>query len=167
MEVPGSVVVASIEGTRPILVEIQALVSPTAFGTARRTTLGFDPNRVALLVAIVEKKMGLQLTGHDIFVNVAGGVRLDEPAVDLGCIVAVASSFLDRPVDPHTLVLGEVGLAGEVRAIGQAETRLKEGATLGFKRCVLPESSRRQLPSIDGVELLGVQTLKEVWEAIF
>jgi DNA repair protein RadA/Sms len=167
MEVPGSVVVASIEGTRPILVEIQALVSPTAFGTARRTTLGFDPNRVALLVAIVEKKMGLQLTGHDIFVNVAGGVRLDEPAVDLGCIVAVASSFLDRPVDPHTLVLGEVGLAGEVRAIGQTETRLKEGATLGFKRCVLPESSRRQLPSIDGVELLGVQTLQEVWEAIF
>jgi DNA repair protein RadA/Sms len=167
MEVPGSVVVASIEGTRPILVEIQALVSPTAFGTARRTTLGLDPNRVALLVAIVEKKMGLQLTGHDIFVNVAGGVRLDEPAVDLGCIVAVASSFLDRPVDPHTLVLGEVGLAGEVRAIGQTETRLKEGATLGFKRCVLPESSRRQLPPVDGVELVGVQTLQEVWEAIF
>jgi DNA repair protein RadA/Sms len=167
MEVPGSVVVASIEGTRPILVEIQALVSPTAFGTARRTTLGLDPNRVALLVAIVEKKMGLQLTGHDIFVNVAGGVRLDEPAVDLGCIVAVASSFLDRPVDAHTLVLGEVGLAGEVRAIGQTETRLKEGATLGFKRCVLPESSRRQLPPIDGVEMVGVQTLQEVWDAIF
>jgi DNA repair protein RadA/Sms len=167
IDAPGSVVVASIEGTRPILVEIQALVSPTAFGTARRTTLGLDPNRVALLVAIVEKKMGLQLTGHDIFVNVAGGVCVDEPAVDLGCIAAVASSFLDRPVDPHTLVLGEVGLAGEVRAIGQTETRLKEGATLGFKRCVLPESSRRQLPPIDGVEIIGVQTLGEAWEAIF
>jgi DNA repair protein RadA/Sms len=167
VDVPGSVVVASMEGTRPILVELQALVSPTALGTPRRTTLGLDHNRIALLVAILEKKMGLQLAGHDIFVNVAGGVRLDEPAADLGAVVAVASSFLDRPIDPHTLVLGEVGLAGEVRAIGQTEVRVREGAKLGFRRCLLPESSRRQLPALDGVELRGVRSLDEAWELLF
>jgi DNA repair protein RadA/Sms len=167
VDVPGSVVVASIEGTRPILVELQALVSPSSLGTPRRTTLGMDPNRVALLVAILEKKMGLQMTGHDIFLNVAGGVRLDEPAADLGAVLAVASSFLNRPVDPHTLIAGEVGLAGEVRAIGQAEARVREGAKLGFKRCLLPESSRRQLPPIDGVEMRGVQSLNDAWEILF
>ncbi len=167
LDVPGSVVVASIEGTRPILVELQALVSPTVLGTPRRTTLGLDHNRAALLVAVLEKKMGLQLTGHDIFVNVAGGVRLDEPAADLGTIVAVASSFLDRPVDPHTLIIGEVGLAGEVRAVGQAETRVREGATLGFKRCLLPAGSRRQLPPVEGMELCGVQSLQDAWDLLF
>ena len=167
VDVPGSVVIASIEGTRPILVELQALVSPSSLGTPRRTTLGMDHNRVALLVAILEKKMGLQLTGHDIFLNVAGGVRLDEPAADLGAVLAVASSFLNRPVDPHTLIAGEVGLAGEVRAIGQAEARVREGAKLGFRRCVLPESSRRQLPPIEGVELRGVQSLNDAWELLF
>jgi DNA repair protein RadA/Sms len=167
VDVPGSVVVASIEGTRPILVEIQALVSSSALGTARRTTLGMDHNRVALLVAILEKKMGLQLAGQDIFVNVAGGVRLDEPAADLGALVAVASSFLDRPVDPHTLIIGEVGLAGEVRAIGQVEARVREGGKLGFRRCVLPESSRRQLPALSGVELRGVASLNEAWDFLF
>jgi DNA repair protein RadA/Sms len=166
VDVPGSVVIASIEGTRPILVELQALVSPTAFGTPRRTTIGVDHNRIALLVAILEKKMGLQMTGHDIFVNVAGGVRIDEPAADLGAIVAVASSFLDRPVDPSTLILGEVGLAGEVRAVGQVETRVREGAKLGFKRCVVPEGSRRQLPEIAGVDVRGVQSLREAWEIL-
>jgi len=167
VDVPGSVVVASIEGTRPILVELQALVSPSSLGTPRRTTLGMDHNRVALLVAILEKKMGLQLTGHDIFLNVAGGVQLDEPAADLGAVLAVASSFLNRPVDPHTLIAGEVGLAGEVRAIGQAEARAREGAKLGFRRCVLPETSRRQLPAIDGVAMCGVQSLNEAWELLF
>jgi DNA repair protein RadA/Sms len=167
VDVPGSVVIASLEGTRPILVELQALVSPTALGTPRRTTLGVDHNRVALLVAILEKKMGLQMHGHDIFLNVAGGVRLDEPAADLGAVVAVASSFLDKPVDPHTLIVGEVGLAGEVRAIGQAEARVREGAKLGFKRCLLPETSRRQLPAIDGVEVVGVASLREAWDLLF
>jgi DNA repair protein RadA/Sms len=167
VDVPGSVVIASIEGTRPILVELQALVSPTAFGTARRTTLGVDHNRVALLVAVLEKKMGLQLMGHDIFVNVAGGVRIEEPAVDLGIVAAVASSFLDKPVDANTLLLGEVGLAGEVRAIGQAETRVREGAKLGFTRCILPEASLRQLPAIDGVTLHGVRALSDAWEVLF
>jgi len=167
VDVPGSAVIASIEGTRPILVELQALVSPSSLGTPRRTTLGMDPNRVALLVAILEKKMGLQLIGHDIFLNVAGGVRLDEPAADLGAVLAVASSFLNRPIDPHTLIAGEVGLAGEVRAIGQAEARVREGAKLGFKRCILPDSSRRQLPAIDGVELRGVQSLNDAWDVLF
>jgi DNA repair protein RadA/Sms len=167
VDVPGSVVIASLEGTRPILVELQALVSPSSLGTPRRTTLGMDPNRVALLVAILEKKMGLQMTGHDIFLNVAGGVRLDEPAADLGAVIAVASSFLNRPVDPHTLLAGEVGLAGEVRAIGQAEARVREGAKLGFRRCIVPESSRRQLPAVEGVEVKGVQSLGEAWEAVF
>jgi DNA repair protein RadA/Sms len=166
-DAPGSVVVASVEGTRPILVELQALVSPTSLGTPRRTTLGLDPNRVALLVAILEKKMGLHLAAHDIFVNVAGGVRLDEPAADLGALVAVASSFLDRPIDPHTLVLGEVGLAGEVRAVGQIEMRLREGAKLGFRRCIIPEASRRQLPNFDSLEVLGVQSLQSAWELLF
>jgi len=167
VDVPGSVVVASLEGTRPILVELQALVSPTALGTPRRTTLGLDHNRVALLVAILEKKMGLQLSSHDIFLNVAGGVRIDEPAADLGAVVAVASSFLDRPVDPHTLVIGEVGLAGEVRAIGQAEARVREAAKLGFARCILPEGARRQLPAVAGVEVCGVQSLQEAWDLLF
>jgi len=167
VDVPGSVVVASMEGTRPILVELQALVSPTALGTARRTTLGLDHNRVALLVAILEKKMGLQLSSHDIFLNVAGGVRIDEPAADLGAVLAVASSFLDRPIDPHTLVIGEVGLAGEVRSIGQAEARVREAAKLGFARCILPEGARRQLPIVAGVEVRGVQSLQEAWDLLF
>jgi len=167
VEVPGSVVVSSIEGTRPILVEVQALVSPTAFGTPRRTTLGIDPNRVALLIAVLEKKMGLHLLGHDVFVNVAGGVRIDEPAVDLGVLAAVASSFLDRPVDPCTLLIGEVGLAGEVRAVGQAEARVREAVKLGFSRCILPESSRRQLPAVNGIELLGVSSLVGAWDLLF
>jgi DNA repair protein RadA/Sms len=166
-DVPGSVVIASLEGTRPILVELQALVSPTALGTPRRTTLGMDHNRVALLVAILEKKMGLQLHGHDIFLNVAGGVRLDEPAADLGALVAVASSFLDKPIDPQTLIVGEVGLAGEVRAISQAEARVREGGKLGFTRCLLPESSRKQLPAVPGVELRGVSSLSEAWDFLF
>ena len=167
VEVPGSVVVASLEGTRPILVEVQALVSPTSFGTPRRTTLGIDPNRVALLIAVLEKKMGLHLIGQDVFVNVAGGVRLDDPAVDLGVIAAVASSFLDKPVHPRTLLIGEVGLAGEVRAVGQIETRVGEATKLGFTRCILPESSRRQLPAFEGVEILGVSTLNQAWDQLF
>ena len=166
-EVPGSVVIASIEGTRPILVEVQALVSPTSFGTPRRTTLGFDPNRVAVLIAVLEKKMGIHLLGQDVFVNVAGGVRIDEPAADLGVIAAVASSFLDKPVDPRTLLIGEVGLAGEVRAISQVDTRVREAMKLGFARCILPESSRRQLPALEDMEVLGVSSLADAWQLLF
>lgn len=166
-DVPGSAVVATVEGTRPILVEVQALVSATSFGTPRRTTLGVDPNRVALLIAILEKKMGLQLLGHDVFVNVAGGVRLDEPAVDLGVAAAIASSFLDRPIDPHVLLVGELGLAGEVRAVGNVELRVREGAKLGFRRSLVPEAVRQQVPPLDGVDVRGVRTIQEVWETLF
>src|SRR5512136_2043854 len=123
--VAGSVVVPSLEGTRPILVEIQALVSSSNLGMPRRTAIGVDYNRVSLLVAVLDKICGLHLSGSDIFINVAGGVRVEEPAVDLGLVAAMASSFLDRPIDPHTVVLGEVGLTGEVRAVSQMEVRVK------------------------------------------
>ncbi len=166
-EVPGSVVIASMEGTRPILVEVQALVSSSSLGTPRRTTLGIDHNRVALLVAVLEKKMGVHLLGQDVFVNVAGGVRVDEPAVDLGVVAAIASSFLDKPVDARTVLIGEVGLAGEVRAVGQVETRVREASKLGFRRCIVPESSRRQIAISDEMELVGVTSLSEAWEQLF
>ena len=167
VEVPGSVVVASVEGTRPILVEVQALVSASSFGTPRRTTLGVDPNRVALLIAVLEKKMGIHLLGQDVFVNVAGGVRIDEPAADLGVVAAVASSFLDKPVDARTLLIGEVGLAGEVRAVSQVEARVREAMKLGFSRCILPLASRRQLPTFDGMDLLAISSLAEAWDLLF
>jgi DNA repair protein RadA/Sms len=165
--VAGSVVIAAIEGTRPILVELQALVTPSAFGTPRRTTLGIDSNRLALLVAVLEKKVGLHLTGQDIFLNVAGGFSIDEPAADLGAIVAVASSFLDRPIEPTTLVIGEVGLAGEVRAIHQAELRVREARKLGFRRCILPAASERRIGGASGCELVGVDSLDAVWRVLF
>ena len=111
--------------------------------------------------------MGLHLAGHDVFVNVAGGVRLDEPATDLGALTAVASSFLDRPIDPRTLVVGEVGLAGEVRAVGQIEPRIREGAKLGFRRCVLPATSLRQVPVSADIELCGVRSLQDAWDVLF
>jgi DNA repair protein RadA/Sms len=165
--VAGSVVVAAIEGTRPILVELQALVTPSAFGTPRRTTLGIDSNRLALLVAVLEKKVGLHLTGQDIFLNVAGGFSIDEPAADLGAVAAVASSFLDRPIEPGTLLIGEVGLAGEVRAIHQAEARVREARKMGFRRCLLPAASERRLGASDGCELVGVESLDGVWKVLF
>lgn len=164
--VSGSLVVATIEGSRPLLVELQALVTSSSFGTPRRTTIGVDHNRLALLVAVLEKKVGLSLSGQDIFLNVAGGIRLNEPAADLGMALAVASSHLDRVIDPQTLVLGEVGLAGEVRAITQPEQRVREAAKLGFTRCIFPEGSRKQVNSSD-MELIGVRTLEEALERLF
>ncbi|MBR9982442.1 MAG: DNA repair protein RadA [Desulfatitalea sp.] len=166
-DAPGSVVTASMEGTRPILVELQALVSSSNLGTARRTVLGLDPQRVALLVAVMEKKLGLQMIGHDIFMNVAGGVKIDEPAVDLAVLAAIASSFLDKPVDGDTLVLGEVGLAGEVRAIGNMESRLAEAAKMGFHRCLAPRSSLKRLEAPDPIRVIGVRTVAEAMEALF
>ena len=149
--VSGSVVVASLEGSRPLLVELQALVTASSLGVPRRTTIGVDHNRLSLLIAVLEKKVGLTLAGQDIFMNVAGGVKLNEPAADLGMITAVASSHLDRTVEPHTLLLGEVGLAGEVRGITQPEVRVKEAAKLGFSRCILPAGNLKQVKA-KGVE---------------
>jgi len=164
--VPGSVVTASMEGTRPILVELQALASSTNFGTPRRTILGLDQNRVALLVAVMEKKLGMHLLGHDIFMNVAGGVRVDEPAVDLGIVSAVASSFLDQPIKNGTVVFGEVGLAGEVRAIGQIEKRLAEAEKMGFSKCIIPESNLKRAADAEGIELAGIKTIEDAMEAL-
>lgn len=163
----GSAVIPALEGSRPILVELQALVSGSSFGTPRRTAIGIDHNRVSLLVAVLEKKVGLSLLAQDIFVNVAGGVRLDEPAVDLGIVAALASSHSNRPVPPRTILFGEVGLAGEVRAVSRPELRVKEAARLGFDRCVLPSGSLKNMEVPPGMELIGVRSAAEALESIF
>ena len=167
LQAPGSAVVCSMEGTRPILVELQALVSPSFLAVPRRTTIGVDHNRVALLVAVLEKKMGVKLFNQDIFVNVAGGVQVDEPGVDLGIIAAVASSYEEKAIDPRTVIFGEVGLAGEIRGIAQAEARVKEAGKLGFERCILPTSNSSQLGHIKNPELSGVGSLNECWQILF
>lgn len=164
---PGSVVLPSVEGTRPILVEVQALVSPTNLGTARRTAIGADQQRLSLLCAVLEKKAGLDMYGHDIFLNIAGGMRIDEPALDLGVICALASSLLERPIPSTTVVCGEVGLAGEVRAIGHVDVRIREAHRLGFSRFVLPKSNKERLTWEPGIELIGVANLQELMEVVF
>ncbi|HVO66976.1 MAG TPA: DNA repair protein RadA [Syntrophales bacterium] len=163
----GSVVVPSIEGTRPILIEIQSLVSPTNFGMPRRTTIGVDPNRVSLLAAVMDKICGFRLSGHDIFINVAGGIKVDEPAVDLGIVASMASSFLDRPIDPGTVVFGEVGLTGEVRGISQMDIRIKEAARMGFRRCILPQTPSRNGSLEKKMEFIKVSNLKNLMECLF
>ncbi len=164
---PGSVVAASMEGTRPILVELQALVSSTSFGTPRRTILGLDQNRVALLVAVMEKQLGMHLMGHDIFMNVAGGVKIIEPAIDMGIVSAIASSFLDRPIRKDTMVVGEVGLAGEVRAVGNVDIRISEARKMGFTRIVAPAGSLKRLRRPKDVTLEGVDTVGAAVELLF
>ncbi len=163
----GSVVVPSIEGTRPILIEIQSLVNPTNFGMPRRTTIGVDHNRVALLAAVMDKVCGYRLSGHDIFINVAGGMKVDEPAVDLGIVASMASSFLDKPIDKGTVVFGEVGLAGEVRGISQMDIRIKEAARMGFKRCIIPQTSSRNGFAEKKIECIRVNSLKKLLEYLF
>jgi len=166
-EAPGSVVTASMEGTRPILVELQALVSGSSYGTPRRTILGLDPNRVALLAAVMEKKLGLHLIGQDVFMKVAGGVKVDEPAVDLAVVAAMASSFMDKAVPEGTLVLGEVGLTGEVRAVGHVDIRATEAAKMGFRRCIVPYSNLPRLPARSTAQITGVRSLEEALETLF
>ncbi len=165
--VSGSVVVASMEGTRPLLVELQALVSTSKYGTGKRMTVGVDANRVSLLMAMLEKRVGMQLIGDDVFINVAGGMELDEPAVDLGLVAAIASSFRNRPIDERSLVFGEVGLAGEVRAIAQASTRLREALALGFRRAIIPQTNLAGLPRLDdALEIVGVKSVAEALDAL-
>jgi len=164
---PGSAVTASMEGTRPILVELQALASSTSFGTPRRTILGLDANRVALLAAVMEKQLGMHLMGYDIFMNVAGGVRVIEPAVDMAIVSAIASSFLDKPVADGTVVLGEVGLTGEVRAIGQVDSRVAEIKKMGFKRCLVPDGNFKRIRDIKGIQVAGIKSVSEAVEALF
>ena len=163
----GSAVVPALEGSRPILVELQALVSGSSYGTPRRTTMGIDHNRVSLLVAVLEKKVGLSLLAQDIFLNVAGGVRLAEPAVDLGVMAALASSHLNKPIPPRTILFGEVGLAGEVRAVSRPELRVKEAARLGFDRCLLPAGNLKNLEAPPGMVLIGVRRAEEALDGLF
>ena len=165
LDASGSVVTASLEGSRTLLVEIQALVTPSTYGTPRRTTIGVDSNRLALLVAVLEKKAGLHLGGQDIFLNVAGGARLTEPAADLAMLLAVASSHLDRPIAADAVVFGEVGLAGEVRAVNQPEPRLGEAAKLGFQQAVLPGGNLKRLGDA-GLKLQGVTNVQEALDAL-
>ena len=165
--VAGSVVTACMEGTRPLLVEIQALVSETKYGTGRRMTQGVDQNRVALLMAMLEKRLGLQMLGDDVFVNIAGGLEVDEPAVDLGVVVAITSSFKNIPIDAHTTVFGEVGLTGEVRGTTQAAVRAREAQALGFKKIVMPGSNKSGLEGLLGVDVVGVKSVEEALAELF
>jgi DNA repair protein RadA/Sms len=167
INVSGSVVISSVEGSRPILVELQALVSPTSFAVPRRTTIGVDHNRVSLLVAVLEKKVGMSLANHDIFLNVAGGVRINEPAVDLGIIASIASNYFDKPIDPKTVVFGEVGLGGEIRGISQGDMRLKESEKLGFTQCILPKANKKTCKGKMDIKLIGVNTVEEALEILF
>jgi DNA repair protein RadA/Sms len=164
-DVPGSVIVSSLEGTRPLLLELQALVSPASFGTPRRTVLGVDYNRACLLLAVLEKRGGMPLGSQDVFVNVAGGGRVTEPAADLGVVIAAASSYMDRPARGDVVVMGEVGLTGEIRAVTGIEARVKEAAALGFSEAVVPRSNLTE-----GVRLalpaLGVGTIHEAIDAL-
>jgi len=165
--VAGSIVTACMEGTRPVLVEIQALVSGSKYGTGRRMTQGVDQNRVSLLIAMLEKRTGLQLIGDDVFVNIAGGLEVDEPAADLGVVAAIASSSRNMTVDPHTAVFGEVGLTGEVRGAMQPAVRAREAQALGFKKILMPASNAVGLERLLGVRVVGVRSVEEAMEELF
>jgi DNA repair protein RadA/Sms len=166
---PGSAVLCSVEGSRPILVEVQALVSSSTYGTARRMASGLDQQRLSLLLAVLEKRAGLNLAGDDVFVNVAGGMTVDEPASDLGVLAAIASSFRNRIISPTTAMFGEVGLAGEVRGITQAALRVREAAQMGFRRCVMPAANIDPADRRDGdnsCDLVGVRSVGEALDAL-
>lgn len=162
----GSVVACSIEGTRPLLIEIQALVCDTNFGMPRRTATGTDYNRVNLLMAVLEKRIGLHLANCDAYVNIAGGIRMNEPAIDLGIVMAIVSSYKNRPVDERMIVFGEVGLSGEVRAVNMPEQRVTEAKKLGFETCVVPEVSLDMVKGIKGIKIIGVKTINDAMNLI-
>lgn len=162
----GSVVVCSIEGTRPILIEIQALVTQTNFGLPRRTSVGIDYNRVNLLMAVLEKRAQLSLGNCDAYVNLAGGMKLGEPAIDLGIIIAIVSSYRNRAIDPDTIIFGEVGLSGEVRGVSMAEQRVAEAEKMGFKTCILPKANLDAIKNTYQIHLVGVNNIKESLENI-
>ena len=166
-DVPGSVVIPCIEGTRPVLVEIQALVGPSPLGMPRRTAIGVDHNRISLLVAVLGKRLGMELGDQDIFVNVAGGLKVDEPAADLGIVSAMMSSFLNRPVDRNLVVFGEVGLAGEIRGVSQPDLRIREAKKMGFSRCLLSRNNFEGANPPDNIELCGVESIQELYDLLF
>jgi DNA repair protein RadA/Sms len=163
--VAGSTVVASMEGTRPLLVELQALVTPTHFPSPRRMASGFDHNRMSLVIAVLEKRMGMFLQNQDAYLNVAGGVKLDEPAADLAAAVSLASSLKDLPTRPFDIIFGEVGLTGEVRAVSRAEQRVKEAHKLGFKRVIMPEQSMKGWQPPKDIQIIGVTTVAQALKA--
>ena len=162
---PGSAVVCILEGTRPLLVEVQALVSKSGFTLPRRQTSGIDYNRAVLLTAVLEKKLGFILAQQDIFVNVAGGIKINEPGADLAIVLAIASSFKNRPVAENTVIIGEVGLAGEVRAVNHMEKRIKEAAKLGFSRAIIPSENAAEISNIAEIKVDGVKNIREAVEA--
>lgn len=162
----GCVVACTVEGTRPLMVEMQALVCHSNFGIPRRQATGVDFNRVNLLMAVLEKRLGLQMSGCDAYVNLAGGIRIQEPAVDLGMVMAIVSSFKNRPVDESTVVFGEVGLSGEVRAVSLAEQRLQETVKLGFTTCVMPKANADMLKNTKSIKVIGVSNVQEAIELI-
>ena len=164
--VSGSTVVCAMEGTRPVLVEIQALVTPSSYGTPQRTATGVDGKRLQMILAVLEKRAGLAFSDYDVFVNVAGGVKLGEPAVDLGVAIAAASSFRDIPTDTGTVLIGEVGLGGEIRTVSQVEPRLKEAAKLGFDRATIPQNNVERLTSPFDIDVIGAKKLYDVVEAV-
>jgi DNA repair protein RadA/Sms len=163
---PGSAVLCCVEGSRPVLVEVQALVSTTTYGNARRMTSGLDQNRLSLLLAVLEKRAGLNLLGDDVFVNVAGGIAVEEPAADLAIVAAVASSVRNRPIKTGTAMFGEVGLAGEVRGISQSAMRVREAAQMGFTRCIVPQGSSPGENAPEGFELITVKTVAEALDQL-
>ncbi len=166
-DAPGSVVIPCIEGTRPLLVEVQALVSTSPLGMPRRTAVGIDHNRLSLLVAVLGKRMGMDLGDQDVFINVAGGMRVEEPAADLGIIAAIMSSYLDRLVDKRLVMFGEVGLAGEVRGVSQPNLRVREAQKLGFTRCLLSKSNSESSGFPHGIELAGIESIQQLYEQLF
>ncbi|MBQ6932997.1 MAG: DNA repair protein RadA [Clostridia bacterium] len=165
--VSGSCVVATLEGTRPVLTEIQGLVTKSSFGSARRTAAGIDYNRFVLILAILEKRLGMMLSSYDAYINVVGGIRIDEPAVDLGIAVAIASSYLDKPVSPDVVLLGEIGLSGELRAVQGSNQRIQEIKRLGYKKCILPLGCKDENMKIGGIELVYVRDVGEAIKASF
>ena len=162
----GSVVACSMEGTRPILMEIQALVCRSNFGMPRRTAAGTDYNRVNLLMAVLEKRVGLPLSNYDAYINIAGGIRMNEPAIDLGIVMAIVSSYKNQSISPGTIVFGEVGLSGEVRAVSMPEQRVAEARKLGFKTCIMPQVSKDMLKKIEGIEVIGVKSVNQAMNLI-
>ena len=162
----GSVVIASMEGTRPLLVEFQALTTPTVFGMPRRTANGIDYNRLAVLLAVLEKKFGLNLGNQDVYLNIVSGLKINEPAIDLGIIAATVSSFKNLPIDKGTVVLGEVGLTGEIRSVNLIDKRLKEAEKLGFKKCIIPETNKKLLKENHKLDIIGVKNINEAMKAL-
>ena len=162
----GSVIVSSMEGTRPILVELQALTTQTVFGFPRRTANGIDFNRLTLLMAVIEKRAGINLSNQDAYLNVVGGIRINEPGIDLGIVLSVVSSYKNKPIANDIVIIGEVGLTGEVRRVSQIDKQLKEAEKLGFKKCIIPENNKKLLKENYKLDIIGVKNIKEAMKGV-